>query len=91
MNKLPRALAILGLSILGAIYVVACDSDGALIGEACQTAGSETECVDGAICDSVDTTIVCLEICDDDTDCAANEACNGVSSSSIKACHPKTK
>lgn len=89
MTKLSKPFAIALFTLFGAVAAAACDSSGAAIGEACQTAGSETECVDGAVCDTVDTTIVCLEICDDDTDCAANEACNGVSGSSIKACHVK--
>ena len=91
MSKLLKPLAIAVVTLFGAVAAAACSSDGALVGEACTTPGSQTECVEGAICDSVDTTVVCLEVCDDDTDCAANEACNGVSSSNIKACHPKTK
>lgn len=91
MNKLLKPIAIALVTLFGAVAAVACDGSGASIGEACQTAGSQTECVEGAICDTVDTTIVCLEVCDDDTDCASNEACNGVSGSNIKACHPKTK
>ena len=89
MMKPLKVLALTTLAGLSIVLAAACGGDGALIGEACTTAGSETECVDGAVCDTVDTTVVCLEICTDQADCAANEACNGVSGSSLKACHPK--
>ncbi|MBK9263371.1 MAG: hypothetical protein IPM54_26650 [Polyangiaceae bacterium] len=65
---------------------------GAEIGEACETRGSQDECVDDAICDlkgTDETEPVCLKVCNDASECAATEDCNGVSGSNIKACTPK--
>lgn len=71
--------------LLGAL-VAGCG--GADIGEACDDTGSTDECVDGAICDTVEgERAECLAICDDDVDCDAGFSCNGVSGSNIKACH----
>jgi hypothetical protein len=67
----------------------ACASD---LGEACETRGSQDECVDGAICDlkgTSETEPVCLKVCTDAAQCASTEDCNGVSGSNIKACTPK--
>ena len=84
---LKKMLAVMVLA-LGALMGVACASD---VGEACDTAGAEDECVDGAICvqaiSGQDPT--CLVTCTDDAQCASTEACNGVEGSNIKACRPK--
>ncbi|UQA63906.1 hypothetical protein E8A73_035940 [Polyangium aurulentum] len=73
-----------------ALFGAACG--GAEIGEACETEGSEDECVDGAVCaqPTLDSTEPqCLKICTDDAQCASTESCNGVSGTNIKACRPK--
>ena len=59
-------------------------------GEACDTSGDTDECVDEAICtkDSNGAT-TCRKRCTDGSQCAANEHCNGVSSTNIKSCQPK--
>ena len=62
------------------------------IGETCATRGSQDECVEGAVCEqkgTSDTEPVCLKVCNDSTECASTEDCNGVSGSNIKACTPK--
>jgi hypothetical protein len=76
------------LICLGAL-LPACASD---LGEACETRGSEDECVDGAVCEvkgTDDTAPVCLKVCKDAAECASSEDCNGVSGTNIKACTPK--
>jgi hypothetical protein len=74
------------------LVLPACAAD---IGEACETRGSQDECVDGAICDLEGTTSatepVCLKVCKEAAECASTEDCNGVSDSNIKACTPKKK
>ena len=84
------ALTVLGSVALGALTLAACGG-GAAVGESCSRSGSIDECHDGAICDTDLGGSLCLKICADDKDCAGTEACNGVSSSNIKACHTKTK
>ena len=64
---------------------------GADVGEECpqDETGSEDPCVDGSICDTtVDDRAICMELCEDDTDCPDGTSCNGVSRSNQKACHP---
>jgi hypothetical protein len=66
-----------------------CASD---LGEACETRGSQDECVDGAVCEvdgTDDTAPKCLKVCKDASECAATEDCNGVSGTNIKACTAK--
>jgi hypothetical protein len=65
---------------------------GAELGEACETRGSQDECVENAVCEvkgTDDTTPVCLKVCKDAAECASSEDCNGVSGTNIKACTPK--
>lgn len=88
MSKLKLISTLLMLGATG-LLAAACGGGGE-VGEACDTSGSQDECVEGAICDSDDgDAAVCLAICEVQEDCAADEDCNGVSGSSIKACHPK--
>jgi len=77
---------VLMLSVLVATVACSGKSD---IGESCDTAGSTDDCVDGAICTNDDTGLTCRRVCTADTQCAATEACNGVSGTNIKSCQPK--
>lgn len=71
------------------LFLPACASD---LGEACETRGSQDECVEGAICDNdAAGNPICLKVCTDAAQCAADEDCNGVSGSNIKACTAKPK
>jgi hypothetical protein len=84
----------LGVMVLVCLGVLLPACGGAEIGEACETRGAQNECVDGAICDLDGTDAadpVCLKLCTEQADCAADEDCNGVSGSSLKACTAKTK
>jgi hypothetical protein len=88
MSKLKLLSMVL---VLGAtsLFAAACGGEGE-VGETCDTSGSEDECVEGAICDSADDdAAVCLALCEEQEDCSADEDCNGVSGSNLKACHPK--
>jgi hypothetical protein len=88
-KKKNRASIVFLFGLLG-VVAAACGGGGAAIGAACTTPGNQDECVSGGVCDNdVNGTAVCLEICTVDTDCEADEACNGVSSTNIKACHVK--
>ena len=58
--------------------------------QTCTTSGSTSECPEGAVCDSVaGAAISCVKICKSSADCRADQDCNGVSSSNVKACKPK--
>jgi len=84
-----RFFAILSFAAFASM-TVACGGSGE-IGEACDTPGAtDDECAEGAICDETETgDTLCLQVCEDQEDCAADESCNGVTGSSTKACHPK--
>ena len=57
----------------------------------CTTSGSTEQCPEGAVCDTISgTAITCVQICKTADDCRSDLDCNGVSSSNIKACKPKT-
>lgn len=70
-----------------ALFLLACG--GQDIGQECEGAGSEDDCVSGAICtnESGDRN-VCREICEVQEDCPAGLNCNGVTGSSAKSCQP---
>ena len=72
------------------LALTACGSStGDKIGDPCQTEGSlSEECGDGAVCTPEGTALVCLKICDKQEDCAADEACNGLTGNT-KSCQPK--
>lgn len=76
---------------LALAFVVGCAGEAAL-GEECEEEGADGECEDGAVC-AKDTSdaLLCLKQCSEQTDCAADEECNGVSGSSVKACRMKAK
>ncbi|MDH5717204.1 MAG: hypothetical protein OEZ22_06165 [Spirochaetia bacterium] len=59
------------------------------IGESCETAGSSDECSDDGVCGYYGAELQCLKVCAADTDCAANEACNGITSTNTKGCQLK--
>ena len=75
------------LCVLGAS---AC-SGKADVGEECDTPGSTDDCENGAVCTNDLGGRRCRRVCNDDTQCTALEACNGVSGTNIKSCQPKTK
>ena len=84
--RFAMILAILGCA---SMLTLACGGGGGGVGEACDTRGSTEECEEG-VCDEEESgAVVCLAICVDQEDCLADEDCNGVSGSNLKACHPK--
>lgn len=84
-----RFFAVLAFATFASM-TVACGGTGE-VGESCDTPGAtDDECAEGAVCDDTETgETLCLQTCEDQEDCAADEACNGVTGSDIKACHPK--
>ena len=83
--KLPLLCILLLLAPLG------CGS--AEVGEECDEVGDTDECEDGAICTNLSTEEdpgICLWLCENDDECAADEACNGIAGSNRKSCQPKT-
>jgi hypothetical protein len=84
---LSRALV---LVVLGAACS-ACSSEGA-VGEACDEVGRQLDqCESDAICgyEKAGGELVCLAICYAQTDCGADQECNGVEGSEFKACRTK--
>jgi hypothetical protein len=79
-------ILIVGLCAIAAL--VGCGEEG-FVGASCETAGSTEQCGDGLVCDQIDNETLCLALCDKQEDCGADEDCNGVSKSNLKACHPK--
>ena len=58
--------------------------------KACTTTGATAGCPEASICDSVSGIgNTCVKICKTTADCGRSDlACNGVSSSNVKACKP---
>jgi hypothetical protein len=74
--------------LLALASIVGCGSKK--IGEECDKPGATDVCESGGVC-TKDTSNAtrCLKICQQQTDCASNEECNGVEGSSLKACRIK--
>ena len=85
----PMSTLSIRVAILGFVTVLAGCGGGAKIGESCSVEGATSECEDGAVCDKDKAGPQCLKICVETTDCPSTYECNGVSGSSIKACHLK--
>lgn len=80
--------------VLAALGTLSCGSDGEL-GETCDTRGSTEQCAVDLVCTrdeklTGNETPVCLKQCDDQSQCAADEDCNGVSNTSTKSCQKKS-
>ncbi|MFT3773567.1 MAG: hypothetical protein QM820_49965 [Minicystis sp.] len=72
------------------LALAACGSSAAgSVGDPCATAGATgDECGSDAVCTPEDTLLICRKICTAQEDCAANEACNGLTGN-LKSCQPK--
>jgi hypothetical protein len=59
--------------------------------KSCPTPGSTNDCPEASVCDDVTGAgRVCLKMCSSDNECRSGvTACNGITGSSQKACHPK--
>ena len=69
-----------------------CDTSipGGYCTTSCTTSGSTEQCPEEAVCDTVaGSALNCVKICKTGADCRADQDCNGVSGSNIKACKPK--
>ena len=83
MNAMNLRLLLLS-SVLSMAFACGSASE---IGESCETAGSQDECVENAICtnDSGDV-LACQQSCEEKEECPADYNCNGISGSSLKSC-----
>lgn len=80
----------IGMGLLfGALLASGCGASA--LGEACDKEGADGECEDGSICGKPDDTaaLQCLKTCVEQTDCPADQECNGISGSALKGCRPK--
>ena len=59
---------------------------GGFCGKGCTQEGSVVDCPGNTICASQGTRLSCSALCDDKSDCRGDHACNGVSSTNLKAC-----
>ena len=73
------------------LAVAACSSEKKL-GEACEESGkTEGECESGGVCGKQTSgSLQCLKTCSAQTDCPAEQECNGVEGSSVKGCRLKS-
>jgi hypothetical protein len=71
--------------------LAACGGGGVIkAGEECQTVGSTEECNDGAICGEDKGITMCLKLCNDNSQCAADlEECGGIAGSMMRGCKTK--
>jgi len=80
--------------LIGGTFLAGCGGHpGGTVGDACSLTGSSEECLADEICEDVEEEFggpFCLARCEEQSDCAELEACNGVSGDNGKACHPKT-
>jgi hypothetical protein len=78
------------LTTLALLCLSGCGGEAAL-GEACDEEGVDGECEGGAVCAKPGDSgeLECLPTCAEQSDCPAEQECNGVSNSGLKACRPK--
>jgi hypothetical protein len=88
MMRMILKKVIVIVSMLLFVVVTGCGASD--IGEECDTSGSIDDCVGGAICTAFGTANTCYKLCKEQTECSAEEDCNGVSGSNLKSCQPKT-
>ncbi len=91
-------LAVAVLFLCGA--ALACGSSdnggggGASVGGACTQSGAGAgQCAEGGVCGKPSdgtTTLQCLKTCTLQTECPADQDCNGVEGSAAKGCRPKS-
>lgn len=78
--------------LAGFLGVWACGGEAAQ-GEECGESGvEEGECEAGSVCGKPDDSgelLECLKVCAAQTDCPADQECNGVSGTGTKGCRPK--
>jgi hypothetical protein len=79
----------LELGLLFSLLFCAIACGKADVGESCDEAGKTDECVDDAVCTNEDDGATCRKLCEEQTDCAAGESCNGVSNTNLKSCQPE--
>ena len=58
----------------------------------CAPGGSQGGCPEDSVCDAISILagqLACVKKCTQQSDCRADQECNGVSGSNAKACQPK--
>lgn len=76
----------------GALICITQATGGYCTQQPCSPSGAQGGCPDDSICDAVSILagqLACLKKCKQQSDCRADQECNGVSGSSAKACQPK--
>ena len=77
--------------VLAALALLSACGGGSALGEECGEAGADGECEDGAVCGEPGDTggLECLKVCAEQTDCPAEQECNGVGGeTTLKGCRP---
>ena len=87
---MKKSIAVLSISTLLALLPVACGGEKKL-GEGCDVSGKTSgECESGGVCGKSVEALVCLKVCTVQTDCAADQDCNGVDGTTTKGCRSKS-
>ncbi|MBL8741630.1 MAG: hypothetical protein JNK04_11070 [Myxococcales bacterium] len=87
-----RLFCVSGAVLLFSMAVVACGGGpGGTVGPPCSDLGKDDpNCLSDEICDEIETgERYCLYRCNDHSDCASGERCNGTKKGKDKACHPQ--
>ena len=74
------------------LFAFACGGD-AKLGESCDESGkTDGQCESGGVCGKPNDTsgLQCLKICIQQTDCPADQDCNGVDGTTVKGCRSKS-
>lgn len=76
---------------VAAVAFFACGGEGK-VGEECGEGGkTEGECESGGVCGTqTGGALVCLKLCVEQTDCSAEQECNGVEGTNLKGCRTKS-
>lgn len=96
MQILRAALVVIAFSSASAVYGCSSSSDdggAGAVGATCSQSGAAEQCAAGAVCGKPSdgtTSLQCLKTCTQQTDCPADQDCNGVEGSSAKGCRPKS-
>ncbi|AFE06635.1 hypothetical protein COCOR_05886 [Corallococcus coralloides DSM 2259] len=65
------------------------DFPGTFCAQDCTAEGEGGGCPSGTLCTRQLDTLMCSPVCDSESDCRESYACNGVSSTNLKACQVK--
>jgi hypothetical protein len=85
-----RALFVAMFASIVLVLSSACSGESKL-GEECDESGADGECESGSVCGkNTGEALICLKACSQQSDCTADQECNGVEGSSATGCRLKS-